>query len=77
MFNTRVWGDFYKALEEMDALVIIGASTLIGTWRPAYETAKEYDLPIISINKARNPWWKMADYPLRGDAAILTPELLG
>ena len=76
-FNHEAWDKFDAEIEDMEALVVIGASQLIGTWYPAVEYAREHGLPIVSINLRRHPWWKISTVHLNGDAAELTPQLLG
>ncbi len=76
-FPSDAFRQYGKLTRKMDALVVIGASKLVAVWYSAYREASERGLPIVSINKSRYPWSMMADVALRGDAAELTPILLG
>lgn len=77
MFEMEALIEYDKVMESMDALVVVGASPLIGLWSPAVDHAQENDIPIVSINKAKKPWNNISTVHLRGDAAELTPQLLG
>ena len=76
-FEVEPWTEFEDAIDKMEALVVVGASPLIGTWWPAVDYAKEHRIPIISINMSPHPWKKIAGIHLQGDAAQITPQLLG
>lgn len=75
-FDYAVLREYDGLVREMDALVVVGASMLIGMWMPAYDYAINAGLPVVSVNKSKVPWNELADIPLRGDAAKLVPELL-
>lgn len=76
-FDNDIMTDYDKEIDRMEALVVIGASELIGMWYPAVRHAMENDIPIVSINLEKKPWKKISDVHLIGDAAELTPQLLG
>lgn len=68
--------EYDLVVDMMDALVVVGASDLIGVWKPALWHAQDNDIPIISINIDDKPWGGIADVHLSGCAADIVPSLL-
>ena len=70
--------EYFWLQARMDALLIVGASPLIGIWMAAALHAKANDIPIVVINKNPEPIWsEFTDVMIQDSAVSALPKLVG
>jgi NAD-dependent deacetylase len=76
-FPEDVMREYWSIADRADALVIVGASPLIGLWETAVVTALTNDIPIIVINRNPEPDWQaFADVIIKAPAEQALPKLV-
>lgn len=74
----RAMDDYFWLQARMDALLVVGASPLIGIWMAAAFHAQANDIPIVVINQKPEPVWsQFTDVMIQDSAASALPKLVG
>lgn len=73
---TRVWELARRAVQRVEALLVVGTSAVVHPVAGLAQLAKSHGAMVVEVNLAETPVTSDADYSLRGSAAAILPELL-